>query len=116
MRGGGDPRRAVDVDADVAFFGHDRLARVHAHADPDEAVREHLLRLGGRRDGVGGSWERDEEGVTLRVDLDARVAREGIPQRAPMIGEELDVSRPVLAQESRRALDVREEEGDGAAR
>ncbi len=33
-----DARRAVDVDADVALVGHDRLARVEPHADLDRAV------------------------------------------------------------------------------
>ena len=37
-----DPRRAVDVDPDVALVGHERLARVHAHAHADRPVVERL--------------------------------------------------------------------------
>ena len=113
---GGDPRRAVDVDADVALVGHDRLAGVDAHADADRAVLERVPRFGGRRDGVGGARKRDEEGVALGVDLDARVPGERVPQGAPVLGEQIGVARPVLLEEPRRALDVREEKGDGAAR
>jgi hypothetical protein len=34
----GDARRAVDVEPDVALLGHERLARVQAHADPNRPV------------------------------------------------------------------------------
>ena len=73
-------------------------------------------RFRGGRNGFGGARKRDEEGVPLRVDLDARVLREGIPQNPPVLGEEVGVCRPVLLEEPRRALDVGEEEGDGATR
>ena len=112
----GDPRRAVDVDPHVALVRDDRLAGVDSHADADRAPLERLTPVGCRGDRVGGSGERDEEGVTLRVDLDAAVPRERLPQRAAVVVEEVCVSRPVLLEEPSRALDVREEEGDGAGR
>ena len=42
--------------------------------------------------------------------------RERVPQSPPVLGEQLGVARAVLLEEPRRALDVGEEEGDGAAR
>ena len=57
-----------------------------------------------------GPRERDEEGVALRVHLDAVVPREGVADRAPVLGEEIGVGRPVLLQQARRPLDVGEEE------
>ena len=76
MPGGGDARRAVDVDPDVALLGHDRLARVEPHAHADRPAAERRLPVGGGRDRVGGARERDEERVALRVHLDAAVPRE----------------------------------------
>src|ERR1700682_1763917 len=61
--------------------------------------------------------ERDEERVTLRVDLDAAMRGERFAQDAPMLGERLCVvSGAERVQELRRAHDVGEEEGDGAGR
>ena len=53
VRRGCDPRRAVDVHADVAFLGHERLAGVDAHPDPDRPGSERPLRLRRGGDGVG---------------------------------------------------------------
>ena len=72
---GRDPRRAVDVHADVALVGHERLAGVDAHPDPDRPGFERPLRLGRGGDGVGRPRERDEKRVALRVHLDAVVSR-----------------------------------------
>ena len=66
-----------DVDPEVALAAERRLARVqtHPHADhvPVRPVLDRVqpLRLDGRRDGVAGAREREEEGVALGVDLDA---------------------------------------------
>ena len=63
----------------------------------------------------GARREGDEEGVALRVDLDAAVAREGLAQDAAVLGERLCVGlAPELVQQPGRALDVGEEEGDGS--
>ena len=90
--GRGDARGAVDVDADVALVGHERLAGVDPHAHADRAALERVARLGGGGDRVGGAREGDEEGVALRVDLDAAVRGERLPQRAAVLGEELRVA------------------------
>jgi hypothetical protein len=44
------------------------------------------------------------------------VRREGVSERAPMVGEEVGVFGAVLVEESRRALDVGEEKRNGAGR
>ena len=113
---GGDPRRAVNVDADVAFVRHDRLAGVDSHADPDGAGLELAPRLGSGGNGVGGAGKRDEEGIALRVHLDTGMSGERVPQGSAVLGKQVGVARPVLLKESRRALDVREEKGDGSSR
>ena len=116
MGSGGDARRAVDVDADVALVGHDRLAGVEPHAYADRAVLERGPRFRGSGNGFGGARKRDEEGIALRVDLDPECLANASLRAAPVLGEEVGVCRPVLLEEPRRALDVGEEEGDGAAR
>ena len=113
--GGGDPRRAVDVDPDVALVGHDRLARVEPHPHADRPAAERSLPVGGGRDRVGGARERDEERVPLRVHLDTAVPRKGLPQDAAVLAQQLRVAVAVLLQQSRRALDVGEEEGHCSA-
>ena len=114
--GGGDPRRAVDVDADIALVGHDRLARVDPHADADRAVLEGVPRFGGGLDSFGGAREtrrrRHPPACRPRRPSAARTR----PQDPPVLGEEVGIGRPVLLEEPRRALDVGEEEGDGATR
>ena len=59
----------------------------------------------------------EEEGVALSVDLDAVVAGAGLADQAPVLSESFGVPlRSQFVQELRRALDVGEEEGDGAGR
>jgi hypothetical protein len=75
VSGGADPRRAVDVQTDVVVVSDLRLARVDAdaHADVDTLRpvlgRERPLRAHRGGDGVARPRERDEERVTLGVDL-----------------------------------------------
>ena len=75
VRAGRNPRRSVDVHADVALVGQERLARVDAHPDSDRPGCQRCLRLDRGGDGFARPRERDEEGVALRVHLDAVVAR-----------------------------------------
>ena len=113
----GDPRSAMHIDPDVALGRDDRLAGVDSHAYADRALaRAPAAPRRPPRPRRPPSGERDEEGVALGVDLDAAVFREGVPQRAAVLVEEIRVSRPVLLEKPGRALDVREEEGDGAGR
>ena len=82
MAGRADPRRAHDVDPDVALLADDGLAGVQAHPDGQPAavrpaVRgEPLLRRDGCCDRVAGAGEGEEERVALCVHLDAVSAAE----------------------------------------
>ena len=59
--------------------------------------------------------EGEEEGVALRVHLDPALGGARLPDHAPVLGERLRVALGAeLVQQPRRALDVGEEEGDGA--
>jgi hypothetical protein len=70
---------------------------VDAHADPEldswsEVVRgEGLLRFDCRGDGVVGFRKGVEEGVSLGVDLDARVSKCGA-QEGSVVGEDVFVA------------------------
>ena len=74
MTGRADPGGPVDVDARVAVFGHDRLARMQAHADPDVVVVGPGVLDEGPLGGYGGggriarSGERGKELVTMGID------------------------------------------------
>ena len=84
-------------------------------AHPDRTRREARQRIRGSRERSRRGREGDEEGVSLRVDLDPAVRCERLAQNAAMLGERLRVVlRAQLVQQPRRALDVGEEEGDGA--
>ena len=83
------------------------------HPNADRAA-EGSLRLARGLERVRGPGEGDEEGVALRVDLDPTVPREGPAQDLPMRSERVCIRVAELAEQLRRALDVGEEEGDGA--
>ena len=102
---------------DVALVGQKRRSGVQA--DPDL----HLPGCERTREGGGGhersrrGREREEEGVTLRVDLDAALVGAGLADDAAVLGERIGVRLGAeLVQQLRRALDVGEEKGDGAGR
>ncbi len=111
-----DASSAVDVHAHVALVRHERLAGVEADADADRPGCEAFSRFLGGAHGLDRSRERDEERVSLRVDLDAVMSCEGCSQRRAVLGEEVGITVSVLTEKARRALDIREEEGDRAAR
>jgi hypothetical protein len=113
---GRDPRGAVDVEADVAFVRQERLAGVHTDAHADQRRGERVASVRGGRKRIGRPWECDEEGVALRVHLDAAVALERLPQQPAVLREGVGVRVAELVQQARRALDVGEEEGDSATR
>ena len=113
---GGDARSPVDVEADVPFLGHARLAGVYAHAHADRASGEATLCFRRRGDCVGGARERHEERVALRVDLDAVVRRACLADDPAMLGERGAVPVAELVQQPCRTLDVGEEERHHSAR
>ena len=107
----------VHVDAHVALVGDGGRPGVNADAYAYGAAGQRLVH--GLRGGgcPARSREGDEERVPLRVDLDAAVRRERLPQRMAMIGESVCVRlRSETVQKPRRALHVGEQEGDGAGR
>ena len=117
VAGGGDARGEVDVVADVALLGDERRARVQADPHLDRARRERLGHRRGRGERPGARREGEEEGVALRVDLDPALGGARLADHAAVLGERLRVRLGAeLVQQLRRALDVGEEEGDGAAR
>jgi hypothetical protein len=70
----------------------------------------------GRQGGWSGR-EREEEGVSLGVDLDAGVFGAGLSHDSAVVGERLVVGLVAdLLEQLCRAFDVGEEEGDGAGR
>ena len=92
--------------------------------DPDTHVGAIRPGMGGeraldgdsRRDGVGGAAEGDEEGVALCVDLLTPMPGERFAQQPLLVGEQFAVAGAAkLFQQAGGALDVREQEGDGAA-
>jgi hypothetical protein len=57
------------------------------------------------------------EGIALHLDLDPAVASERLAEKLPVARERLDVALAAeVLEQTRRALDIGEEEGDGAAR
>jgi hypothetical protein len=111
VRGRTDTGGAVHVHAHVPLGRHLRLTGVDAHA---HGQRERGLCLLRRGDRGGCRREGDEEGVALRIHLDAPVPLAGRAQDAAVLGQQVGVALAVLLQQPRRALDVGEEEGDGA--
>jgi hypothetical protein len=115
VAGGGDPRGAMNVDADVALVREQRLARVDAHAHADRPAQGCLSFPGGL-ERVLRTCKSDEEGIALRVDLDATVSRERLAERAAVLRQHLGVAVAELTQQARRSLDVREEKSDRPGR
>ncbi len=117
MRERADTRAAVHVDADVALPGRRSASPCAVPCERRSARAELVLRRARGVGGAGRGRERDEEGVALRVDLDAVVRSERVPQDSPVLRKRFRVRiRPERVEQARRALDVREEEGDGAGR
>ena len=73
------------------------------------------LRIDGSGDGVTRTREHEEEGVTLRVDLDPVACREGVADNSPVRHQHVAVVVAEALEELRRVLDVGEDEGDGSA-
>jgi hypothetical protein len=89
-------------------------AQVGSHGPVAGAERP--LRVHRGADRLGGAGERGEEGVAFRVDLPPAVLGERRAQQAPVLREDLAVPAAQPRQQARRALDVGEQERDGATR
>jgi hypothetical protein len=104
-----DPRRSVDIDADVPIVRNEWLAGVNTDPNACPTISESVLRAAGSNNCVARSGEREEEGVSLRVDLDAPCGGARLPDDAPVLGQGLRVDLGAeRMQESRRSLDVRD--------
>src|SRR6266540_1687341 len=77
---------------------------------------EDLPAVSRSRDCIGGAPEGNEECIALRVDLYPPVTLESRAQNPAVLGERVRIAISQLFQQLRRALDVREEERDGAGR
>ena len=118
--------------------GHDSRGAVHSgprtgrprstahrcapHPDPEPRVGwpgvslEGLLGRNRSRDRILGAREREEERVSLRVDLVAVVRRERLTDQAAVLGQQLAVSLAQLPKQAGRPLDVGEDERHRAGR
>ena len=119
---GAQARGTNDVEADVALLVDRRLAGVEAHAHANglslRPGRGHMraLHLDSGGDRVAGAREDEEERVALRVDLDALACGERVANDPAMRRQNLGVPVAEALEKLRRALDVREDEGDRSLR
>ena len=122
MPGRGDPGSAVDAEAHVALPGGGGLAGVDAHPDPQlRALRPFVLGetplcLDGCRHRFLRPPKGDEERISLCVDLVPELRCKRVAQDPLMLLQRLAVALAQLLQQPSRALDVGEQEGDGADR
>ena len=118
MADGRDPRGAMDVDADVALVGDERRPGVEADPNPDRAGRERLCASRQRPRALPERVGKAKKKASPCVSTSTPPSRgERLAKHAAMLGERIRVRlRAELVQQPRRALDVREEEGDGAGR
>ncbi len=70
------------------------------------------LRCDGCRNGVSRAWEREEERVSLHVDLDAIALAERVADDSAVSGQDLGVAVTETFEELGRSFDIREHEGD----
>jgi len=114
VAGGRDASGTVDVLAHIPLRRKQRRTRVEPHTHRKLKDR---LRLARRRQCTGGSRKGDEKRIPLSVNLDPALPLKRLPQNSPMLSQPRCVLHlPKLMQKPRRTLDVREQEGDGAAR
>jgi hypothetical protein len=85
---------------------------VDSHSNSNHAVGKSALAGPCSLESVACARKRNEEGVSLRVDLDARVVRKGSSQHTPVRCENIDILVAELVEQTSRPLDVGEEEGD----
>ena len=112
-----DPGGSVHVPAHVTFLGQMRGTGVQADPHPDRPRGEQGGERLRRRERSRSGREGEEEGVALRVDLEAALGGAGRADHAAVLGERLGVPRGTeLMKQPCRALHVREQKGDGARR
>jgi hypothetical protein len=105
-----DPRRLVHIDAHVAFARDERLPGMHPHSHTNRTDLESFLTFGRSSNRIARTRKRNEERITLRVDLEASVPNEHLPEHTPVLGQRLRVPVAEFVQQPRRPLDVGEDE------
>ena len=119
---GSDACCTVDVDPDVVVATQDPVAAVHAHPDADLVAvgpgvgREPSLRRHRRPDRSARGREHREERVALRADLHAASQGDRVPHDRGMLVLQWRVCLAEPSEESRRSLDIGEEERHRARR
>ena len=115
VRERGDARSTVDVDADVALAGERRCARVQPHAHRDRPGASAVCASSAAcaaPPAVGKATKNASPCVsTSTPPCAANASRSDAPVLGERVGVRIGAER---VQQARRALDVREEEGDGA--
>jgi hypothetical protein len=123
VSGPADAGSTMDREAEIPLLRRRRLARVDS--DPHPHVRAVRPPMAGQRPlnrdrcrhRISGAAEGDEERVALRVDHLAPMRGEDLAEQPLLVGQELAVPSPAQPfQQPGRALDVREQEGDGPAK
>src|SRR5881227_1812687 len=111
----------MHTQADVTLGCPRRLVCVHSHPYSDvDLLRPRMCGDGPLTcqrcgDGVFRTRKDDEEGVALRVDLAAPVFVDERSEELVVLSEDERVVVTEPLQQPRRAFDIREEKGDGAA-
>jgi hypothetical protein len=107
VAGRADPRCTNDVQPEVALVTDRRLTSMEAHPHADVRVvrplvrRERALRGDGGRDGVARPGEREEERVSLRVDLLAVLGLSRLAQDPALVAENVSVAVAELTHQLR---------------
>ena len=112
-----DPGRPVHIHPHILRRHRQRLPGMHTHPHPQPTLvrphhrRQALLRLTRSRDRLTRSLERNQEGVTLFVDLIAAMPCERLTQHPPMQRKRLrEPLRTQPLQQQRRPLHIREQQ------
>ena len=119
---GSDACCMIDVDPDVIVATQDPVAAVHAHPDADLAAvgpgvgRQSSLRRHRCSDRSTRGREDREERVTLRADLHTIPLGDRVSHDRGMLVLQWDVGLAEPSEESRRSLDIGEEERHRAGR
>ena len=117
-----DPRPADDVEPEVALFPEGGFAGMQTHSNLDLGFSrpalgaEPQLSCEGATHAVTCPRKREEQGVALSVDFGSSGIGRRLTNDTAMLRNELPVTIAELLKQPGRALDVAEEEGDGADR
>jgi hypothetical protein len=120
VAGGADARGAVHVEPDIVIAHQLWSAGVQAHAHLQAGalrpgvVSQSTSTLRGCCDGLGGAGEGDEEGIALGIHLGPTLRRKRRPQQCLVLSQHPRVVVAKALEELGAALDVGEQEGNGA--